>query len=127
VSHPTVELDDTVHQRTRLGILAILSRGDRVEFGYLQEVLGLSAGNLSRHLTTLIEARLVTVDKGYQGRRPRTWISITKTGKNAYDGEMAILRSLLALQDAPRDEDPNASETDDVDQHPDGDREQTSS
>ncbi|MBN9608537.1 MAG: transcriptional regulator [Actinobacteria bacterium] len=127
MSHPTVELDDTVHQRTRLGILAILSRGDRVEFGYLQEVLGLSAGNLSRHLTTLIEARLVTVDKGYQGRRPRTWISITKTGKNAYDGEMAILRSLLALQDAPRDEDPNASETDDVDQHPDGDREQTSS
>ena len=127
MSHPTVELDDTVHQRTRLGILPILSRGDRVEFGYLQEVLGLSAGNLSRHLTTLIEARLVTVDKGYQGRRPRTWISITKTGKNAYDGEMAILRSLLALQDAPRDEDPNASETDDVDQHPDGDREQTSS
>ena len=127
MSHPTVELDDTVHQRTRLGILAILSRGDRVEFGYLQEVLGLSAGNLSRHLTTLIEARLVTVDKGYQGRRPRTWISITKTGKNAYDGEMPILRSLLALQDAPRDEDPNASETDDVDQHPDGDREQTSS
>lgn len=125
MSHPTVELDDTVHQRTRLGILAILSRGDRVEFGYLKGTLGLSAGNLSRHLTTLIEARLVTVDKGYQGRRPRTWVSITKTGKSAYDDEIAILRSLLALQDAPRDEAPNASETDDVDQHPDSDREQT--
>ncbi len=108
MSHPTVDLDDVVHQRARLGILAILSRGDRVEFGYLKDALDLSPGNLSRHLTTLVEARLVTVKKGYQGRRPRTWVSITKRGKSAYDDEMAILRSLLALQDAPRDEDPNA-------------------
>lgn len=101
MSHPTVDLDDTVHQRTRLGILAILSAGDRVEFGYLQGALGLSAGNLSRHLTTLVEAHLVTVEKGYQGRRPRTWVSITKAGKAAYDGEVSILRSLLALAGAP--------------------------
>lgn len=104
MSHPTIDLDDVVHQRSRLGILAILSRGDRVEFGYLQESLHLSPGNLSRHLTTLVEALLVDVDKGYQGRRPRTWVSITRRGKAAYDDEMRILRSLLALQDAPHDE-----------------------
>ena len=104
MSHPTVGLDDVVHQRTRLGVLAILSRGDRVEFGYLQETLGLSAGNLSRHLSTLIEARLVDVDKGYQGRRPRTWVTITASGRKAFADEMAILRSLTALHDAMRDE-----------------------
>lgn len=124
MSHPTVDLDDVVHQRARLGILAILSRGDRVEFGYLQDALGLSAGNLSRHLTTLVEARLVTVKKGYQGRRPRTWVSITKMGKSAYDDEIAILRSLLALQDAPHDEEPGAAE-DDPDQQPDREHPQT--
>lgn len=120
MSHPTVDLDDVVHQRTRLGILAILSRGDRVEFGYLKDTLGLSAGNLSRHLTTLVEARLVTVEKGYQGRRPRTWVSITKAGKSAYDDEMTILRSLLALADARAEDDeadqdsaaPEAADTD---------------
>jgi DNA-binding MarR family transcriptional regulator len=100
VSHPTVDLDDVVHQRTRLGILAILSRGDRVEFGYLKDALGLSAGNLSRHLTTLVEALLVTIHKGYQGRRARTWVTITKRGANAYRDEMTVLRSLVALADA---------------------------
>lgn len=103
MTHPTVDIDEVVHQRARLGILAILARGDRVEFGYLKDTLDLSAGNLSRHLTTLVEARLITVDKGYQGRRPRTWVAITKHGRSAYDDEMAILRSLLALQDAPGD------------------------
>jgi DNA-binding MarR family transcriptional regulator len=123
MSHPTVDLDDVVHQRARLGILAILSRGDRVEFGYLKDVLDLSPGNLSRHLTTLIEARLVTVEKGYQGRRPRTWVSITKTGRRAYDDEMTILRSLLALQDAPHGEDlvtPGAEDPDPSSQPPPG-------
>lgn len=127
MSHPTVDLDDVVHQRTRLGILAILSRGDRVEFGYLKDALDLSPGNLSRHLTTLVEARLVAVEKGYQGRRPRTWVSITKTGKSAYDDEMAILRSLLALQDAPRGEDPDAPVTVDADRPADADDEEESS
>lgn len=100
MSHPTVDLDDVVHQRTRLGILAILSRGDRIEFGYLQQALDLSAGNLSRHVTTLVEARLVTVEKGYQGRRPRTWVTITRLGGKAYHDEMTVLRSLVALADA---------------------------
>lgn len=109
MSHPTVGLDDVVHQRARLGILAILSRGDRIEFGYLKDALGLSPGNLSRHLTTLIEARLVDVDKGYQGRRPRTWVTMTKTGRKAFEDEMAILRSLTALHDAlGAEDDPTA-------------------
>lgn len=108
MSHPTVDLDDLVHQRARLGILAILSRGDRVEFGHLKDALDLSPGNLSRHLTTLVEARLATVEKGYQGRHPRTWVSITKAGRHAYHDEIATLRSLLALQDATHGEEPSA-------------------
>jgi predicted ArsR family transcriptional regulator len=104
VSHPTVGLDDVVHQRFRLGILAILCRGDRVEFGYLQQALDLSAGNLSRHLTTLVNAKLISVEKGYQGRRPRTWVRATRAGRRAYGEEMIVLRSLLALADVTPDE-----------------------
>ncbi|WP_051266616.1 winged helix-turn-helix domain-containing protein [Nakamurella lactea] len=100
MSHPAAALDDVVHQRFRLGILAILAGGDRVEFSYLREALALSAGNLSRHLTTLVQAQLILVEKGYQGSRPRTWVSITKAGRRAYRNEMTVLRSLLALQDA---------------------------
>src|SRR6266480_4208482 len=75
-AHPTNGLDDTVHQRHRLGILTITAEA-RAEFGYLRGALGLTPGNLSRHLTVLEEAGLVQVEKGYQGRRPRTWVRIT--------------------------------------------------
>jgi DNA-binding transcriptional ArsR family regulator len=88
-------LDDTVHQRTRLGILAVLAEGQRVQFGFLQEALGLSDGNLSRHLSTLESAGYATVEKGYEGRRPRTWIRITKAGTTALRQEVELLRTLI--------------------------------
>jgi DNA-binding transcriptional ArsR family regulator len=93
-AHPTNGLDDTVHQRHRLGILTITAEA-RAEFGYLRDTLGLTPGNLSRHLTVLEEAGLVHVDKGYQGRRPRTWVRITGQGRAALATELAALTELL--------------------------------
>jgi DNA-binding transcriptional ArsR family regulator len=92
--HPTNGLDDTVHQRHRLGILTITAEA-RAEFGYLRGTLGLTPGNLSRHLTVLEEAGLVKVDKGYQGRRPRTWVRITGQGRAALAAELAVLTELV--------------------------------
>jgi len=93
--HPTSSLDDTVHQRHRLGILTITAEARRAEFGYLREELGLTAGNLSRHLAVLEEAGLVAVEKGYAGRRPRTWVSITAAGRAALRAELAALTEIL--------------------------------
>ena len=93
--HPTSGLDDTVHQRHRLGILTITAEAQRAEFGYLREELGLTAGNLSRHLTVLDEAGLVEVEKGYSGRRARTWVRITAQGRAALAAELAALTELL--------------------------------
>jgi DNA-binding MarR family transcriptional regulator len=92
--HPTNGLDDTVHQRHRLGILTITAEG-RADFGYLKDALGLTPGNLSRHLTVLEEAGLVQVEKGYEGRRPRTWVRITGPGRNALASEIAALMELV--------------------------------
>ena len=75
--HPTNGLDETVHQRHRLGILTITAEAQRAEFGYLREALGLTPGNLSKHLTVLEQAGMIEVEKGYSGRRPRTWVRIT--------------------------------------------------
>jgi predicted ArsR family transcriptional regulator len=93
-AHPTSGLDDTVHQRHRLGILTITAEA-RAEFGYLRDTLGLTPGNLSRHLTVLEEAGLVQVDKGYEGRRPRTWVRITGKGRAALAAELAALTELV--------------------------------
>jgi DNA-binding MarR family transcriptional regulator len=93
--HPTNGLDETVHQRHRLGILTIAAEARRAEFGYLREALDLTPGNLSRHLTVLEEAGLVEVEKGYEGRRPRTWVRITRQGRSALGAELDLLAALV--------------------------------
>ena len=49
MTHPSRSLDEVIHQKNRLGILAVLAEADFVDFGYLKEVLDLTDGNLSRH------------------------------------------------------------------------------
>ncbi|MFN2613188.1 MAG: winged helix-turn-helix domain-containing protein [Actinomycetota bacterium] len=95
-SHPVNGLDDVVHQRARLGILAIVNEAKRVEFTFLKGALELTDGNLSRHLSVLEDANLVEVEKGYEGKRPKTWVKITKLGKKALAYEVEMLKSLVA-------------------------------
>jgi DNA-binding MarR family transcriptional regulator len=97
--HPTQALDDVVHHRTRLGILAVLREVDEAEFGYVRDALDLTDGNLSRHLRTLEGAGHVEIRKGYQGKRPRTWVHLTPTGARALDQEVTALRELVRRLD----------------------------
>lgn len=94
--HPVRRLDDVVHQRVRLGILAVLAEVEGVEFSYVRSALGLTDGNLSRHLTVLEEAGYVRIQKIFEGKKPRTWVEATPKGKAALEAEMVILRELLA-------------------------------
>jgi DNA-binding MarR family transcriptional regulator len=96
VSHPAQDLDEVVHQRNRLAILAILNEARKVEFTYLQKTLDLTGGNLSRHLQVLEEAGLVQIEKGHEGRRPRTWASITRDGSRALARELRTLKEIVA-------------------------------
>jgi DNA-binding MarR family transcriptional regulator len=97
--HPTAALDDVVHQKHRLAILTVTAEAKRVEFGYLQRNLELTKGNLSRHITVLEEAGLLTVEKGYDGKRPKTWVHITPAGRRALAAEIATLRALVSRLD----------------------------
>jgi DNA-binding MarR family transcriptional regulator len=99
--HPVTGLDDVVHQRVRLGILTIAHAARRVEFGYLRTTLELTAGNLSQHLTTLENAGLITIDKGYEGKRARTWVSLTKAGQTALRDEIRHLKQLITHLEQP--------------------------
>jgi DNA-binding MarR family transcriptional regulator len=98
--HPVNGLDDIVHQRVRLGILAIAQQARRVEFTFLRTELDLTAGNLSQHLNVLDKAGLITIEKGYEGKRPRTWIQLTKDGKRAMHDEIATLKTLIQQLEA---------------------------
>jgi len=100
-SHPVNGLDDLVHQRVRLGILTIAHEARRVEFGYLRSTLELTAGNLSQHLSTLENAGLIIIDKGYEGKRARTWVSLTKAGQTALREEIRHLKRLINRLERP--------------------------
>jgi DNA-binding MarR family transcriptional regulator len=96
MTHPSLKLDDTVHQRVRLGILAVLEEAKRADFSYLRDALDLSDGNLSRHIQVLEEGGLVKVEKGFEGRRPRTWVSATARGRRALADELDALNELIS-------------------------------
>src|SRR5262245_55981624 len=93
--HPTRALDDLLHQRVRLGILAVLQEVARADFATLAALASLTAGNLSRNLAVLEEHGYVVIEKTLQGRRPRTCVQATRTGRAALDQEFRALRSLL--------------------------------
>ncbi|WP_372472058.1 transcriptional regulator [Jidongwangia harbinensis] len=99
--HPVTGLDDVVHQRVRLGILTIAHEARRVEFGFLRTQLALTAGNLSQHVAVLETAGLVEVEKGYAGKRGRTWITLTEAGQTALAAEVARLKQLIARIETP--------------------------
>jgi DNA-binding MarR family transcriptional regulator len=67
-----------------------------VEFSYLRDTLGLTAGNLSQHLGVLETAGLIAIEKGYAGKRARTWVTLTKAGQAALEDEIAQLKQLIS-------------------------------
>jgi DNA-binding PadR family transcriptional regulator len=48
----------------------------------------------------LERAGMVEVEKGYEGRRPRTWVSITRKGRSALAAELDALTKLVRAHKA---------------------------
>jgi DNA-binding MarR family transcriptional regulator len=95
MTHPTTGLEDVVHQRARLGILAVLAEAGQADFAGLKQLLALTDGNLSRHLTVLEEAGYVRIDKVIEAKRTRTTVTLTPAGRDAFEAEIASLEALL--------------------------------
>ena len=106
VQHPALELDDRVHQKTRLALLTVLDEAGRADFPFLKGLLGLTDGNLGRHLEALGGQGLVAIQKGHEGRRPRTWAVITPLGREALAAEMRVLAELVRRFHDTRDQQP---------------------
>jgi DNA-binding MarR family transcriptional regulator len=93
--HPAPGFDELVHQPNRLAILVVLGEAGRADFSYLKRLLALTDGNLGRHLAVLEEAGLVELHKGFEGKRSRTWATITREGKSRLEKELAAMRALV--------------------------------
>lgn len=97
-----MELDPVIHAAARLRItatLATLAVGDRMSFPRVQELLDMTAGNLSTHLRKLEDAGYVEVAKTHQGRTPITYLALTKSGRRAFEDYTETLRAVLGVNE----------------------------
>lgn len=78
-------LNRLIHEPARLAILTALSACDKADFVFLQNVTGLTKGNLSSHLSKLERAGLVLIQKEFEGRQPITYVLLTPEGRNGLD------------------------------------------
>lgn len=95
MTHPTRAFDEVIHQKNRLGILAVLAEADFADFNYLKEILDLTDGNLSRHLQVLEESGLVSIQKGFEGRKTRTVVKATRQGRRALVEHLKAMQQLI--------------------------------
>lgn len=90
-------IDELIHSPIRLSVMAILAAADETDFKFLKESLEISDSLLSKHISRLEAADYVNVVKGFVGKRPSTWYSLTDTGRAAFSQYRATLTRILGI------------------------------
>ena len=93
-SHARHQLDAVIHGPVRFSIMAALAQVDEAEFGHVRDRIEVSDSVLSKQSSRLDTAGYVKVRKGYVGKRPRTWLSLTSTGRFAYRRHLEALQAI---------------------------------
>ena len=91
-------LDPLIHVPTRLKIvatLAALPEGDTLSFTRLQDMIGLTPGNLIIHLRKLEEADYITCTKSFDGRLPKTEYRLAPAGRRALERYLNHMEALI--------------------------------
>jgi DNA-binding MarR family transcriptional regulator len=94
----TTELDPLIHVPARLRIIATLAAlpdGDALSFTRLQDMLGLTPGNLIIQLRKLEEADYISSTKTRNGSARKTTVALTSQGRAALGAYTQALRNLL--------------------------------
>ena len=96
MSHPRHELDDLLGHSVRFSIVALLAAAQQADFGFVRDSVEVSDSVLSKQMTTLEGAGYLKVKKGFVGRRPRTWLSLTSDGRRRFGRHLSALRQIAA-------------------------------
>jgi DNA-binding MarR family transcriptional regulator len=88
------DLDQLLLDPTRLAIVSLLAAADWAEFGFVRDSVKLSDSALSKQVTTLSKSDYVEVRKGYVGKRPRTWLNLTASGRRTLAEHVTALQGI---------------------------------
>lgn len=89
------QIDDIIHGRLRLGVMAYLASVSPAIFGELRDKVGATDGNLSTHLKKLEEAGYVRQEKRFVGKKPQTRVFLTDEGRKAWLTWIDRMRGLM--------------------------------
>ena len=89
------KLDPLLHSELRLAVVSILVELEEADFVYLRESSKATAGNLSVQLDKLSEAGYISVEKTFEGKKPRTVCRITPVGLAAFEAYVEALKAYL--------------------------------
>jgi DNA-binding MarR family transcriptional regulator len=89
------EIDEVIHGRMRLGIMAWLADAEVADFNTLKAMLNATQGNLSVHLRKLEDAGYIEIEKSFLGRKPLTRARITENGRAAFAAYLDAIARLV--------------------------------
>ena len=88
-------IDPLIHERVRLGIISALAAAPELTFTQLRDMLKVTDGNLSVHDRLLEENGYIKIEKSFVDKRPRTTLSLTAKGREAFKKYLATLEALV--------------------------------
>ncbi|MFH1314458.1 MAG: transcriptional regulator [Candidatus Eisenbacteria bacterium] len=89
------QLDDVIHSRVRLAVMAVLVNVDEAQFTFIRDKINATDGNLSANLRKLEEAGYISAAKTFRERRPVSHYRITEKGRRAFKKYLAQLERIL--------------------------------
>jgi DNA-binding MarR family transcriptional regulator len=92
----SASLDPVIHAPNRLQMCCMLAAVDTIDFATVREALDVSESVLSKHVKTLEESGYVKVRKAASEGRQRTWLSLSRPGREALRSHLAALKAMMA-------------------------------
>ncbi len=89
------QLDDIIHSRIRLALMAVLITVDEAEFTFLREKINATDGNLSTHMKKLEKAGYVAISKAFENNKPISRYMLTQKGRKAFEIYVERLEKLI--------------------------------
>ncbi|MDO5629464.1 MAG: transcriptional regulator [Mobilicoccus sp.] len=92
--HARHRLDDLIHSPVRFSIVAALATVEQADFKTVRDTVEITDSVLSKQSQLLEQAGYVKIKKGFVGKRPRTWLSLTAAGRAAFEAHLQALRDI---------------------------------
>lgn len=94
--HARHRLDDALLNPVRFSIVAALASVEEAEFGAVRDGVEVTDSVLSKQASSLEGTGHLSMRKGYVGKRPRTWLKLTSSGRLALHRHVEALREIAA-------------------------------